>query len=325
MQDDDCFIEFEQNLPEPVDRELLVKVKAVSVNPVDTKIRKVTKEIQTPPKVLGRDAAGVVEAVSLNVTLFKPGDKVFYSGNLKKTGSNAAFQIVDERLVGKHPEKLSFAEAAAMPLTALTAWESLFDRLKIDIQKDRAKNILIIGGAGGVGSISIQIAKKVAELNVTASASRSESAQWCKKMGADNIVNHYELLMEYESKKLPAPDFILCCSDTDSYFDQMAQLIAPQGMICVLVDTVQNHNLLPLKAKSAGIVWEFMATRPIFETGDMAMQHHYLNRISELLDQGILQSTLTLNLGLMSAQNLRKAHHLIESGKTIGKIVLEGF
>lgn len=325
LTDAHCFVEFEQETPLAEEHDVLVKVIAVSVNPIDSKIRKNLIGRQSTPVVLGRDASGIVEAVGPKVTLFKPGDKVFYSGNLKKSGSNAMFQLVDERIAGPHPKNLSFAEAAAMPLTSLTAWESLFDRLKINPKVDSQKNILIIAGAGGVGSIAIQIAKKIAGLNVTATASRTESVVWCKKMGADIVIDHYNLAGEYENRKMAAPDYILCCSPTDAYFNQMAQLIAPQGMICLLVDTTRDHNLLPLKIKSAGLVWEFMSTRPIYQTKDMIKQYTYLSEISNLLDKGILKSTLRHNLGRITAANIIKAHRLIESSQTIGKIVLENF
>lgn len=325
LNDPDSFIEFEFEKPIPGDSELLVEIKAVSINPVDMKLRRAAREIQIPPKILGRDSCGIVEAIGNKVTLFKKGEKVFYSGSILKPGSNASHQLVDERIVGHFPQKLSFAEAAAMPLTSLTAWESIFDRLKVNLQKDAGKNILIIGGAGGVGSIAIQIAKNVAKLNVIATASREESIEWCKKMGADIIINHHNLIEEYKSQNKSAPDFILCCNDTDYYYDSMVQLVAPQGMICVMVDAVKEHDLQPLKAKSAGIVWEFMATRPIFETSDMIKQHHYLNEISTLLDKGTLKSTMTKIIGSVNVENVKKAHHLIESGRTIGKMVMEGF
>lgn len=325
LNDPDSFVEFEFEKPISNDNEILVEVKAVSINPVDTKIRKATNGEQIPPKILGKDASGIVESIGSKVTLFKVGDKVFYSGNVLKSGSNATHQLVDERLVGTLPQKLSFAEAAAMPLTSLTAWESIFDRLKVNPEKDAGKNILIIAGAGGVGSIAIQIAKKIGRLNVIATASRAETTEWCTKMGADRVVNHHYLISEFEKKKLPSPDYILCCSDTDPYFESMIHLIAPQGMICVMVDVAKEHNLQPLKTKSAGIVWEFMGTRPVFNTNDLIKHHHYLNEISNLLNKGIFKSTLTKVIGPVNAENIKIAHQLIEKGGTIGKRVLEGF
>ena len=252
------FVEFEQQIPKPIDHDLLVKIEAVSVNPVDFKVRQGIKDPQNPPRILGWDASGVIESVGEKVSRFKQGDRVFYAGDITRSGSNASHQLVDEHIVGHMPESLDFASAAALPLTSITAWESLFDRLKIDPVIDKDKQILIIGGAGGVGSIAIQLAKRVANLRVVSTASREESRQWCLSLGADDVINHHENMMEqFDRKSLAAPDFILCLNSTDTHFESMSDLIAPQGMICSIVETTQSHDLDKLKSKSAGFVWEF--------------------------------------------------------------------
>jgi len=309
-------------VPEPTGHDVLVSVKAVSVNPVDTKVRD-----KTPPNqavVLGWDAAGVVEAVGSEVTSYQSGDRVFYAGDVTRAGCNASHQLVDESVVGRHPQTLDFLDAAAMPLTSITAWEALFDRMKIDPEKDAGKSILIINGAGGVGSIAIQLAKQVAGLNVVATASRDETRDWCLSLGADHVVNHYEDLTACFGKELAAPDFILCLTDTDPYFETMAELIAPQGMICAVVDTVNTHDLSILKAKSVGFVWEFMFTRAMYGTADMSRQQDILNHVARLLDTGKLRCTKMQNMGCLSPETITRAHETIESGKMIGKLVLEG-
>lgn len=318
------FIEFEQPTPTPVGRDLLVKILAVSVNPVDFKIRKATKEVQTPPKILGWDAAGIVEAVGDDVSLFEVGDRVFYAGDLTRPGSNATHQRVDERIVGHMPASLDFTEAAALPLTSITAWEALFDRLKINPEKDAGKSILIIGGAGGVGSIAIQIARQVANLKVIATASRNATRQWCGSLGADHIINHHDDMPgQFRQQNLADPDYILCLNNTDYHFPAMVDLIAPQGMICSIVETTEKHDLDKLKLKSAGFVWELMFTRSMFQTKDMIKQHELLNEIAELLDSGRIQTTLKQNFGSMTPENILRAHKQLESGTCIGKIVLE--
>ena len=323
LEDVDAFEVIEQNKPIATGHDLLVKVEAISVNPIDTKLR---QTLAAEPKVLGWDAAGVVEAVGELVTLFQPGDRVYYAGDIKRPGCNAEYQLVDERITGRCPTTLSFVEAAAMPLTTITAWESLFDRMKIDLEKDAGKRLLIIGAAGGVGSIAIQLAKAVAGLEVVVTASRPESSDWCRSLGADYVVNHRGALPEQlKQQSIGTPDYILCLSDTDFYWPVMAELIAPQGMICALVSSQSPQDLNLLKAKSVGFVWEFMFTRSSYATGDMVRQHELLTQVAGLLDKGELRSPLQMELNSIDPHQLRQAHHMLESGATIGKIVLGGF
>lgn len=317
------FVELEQTMPTPENHDLLVKVEAISVNPVDYKVRQRITDPQENPRILGWDAAGIVESVGENVSLFEVGDRVFYAGDITRSGSNASHQLVDEHIVGHMPESLDFAAAAALPLTSITAWEALFDRLKIDPECDQGKQILIIGAAGGVGSIAIQLAKQVAKLNVIATASRQESQQWCESLGADQLINHHQdLLGQFQQLNLAAPDYILCLNSTDSYFDAMMELIAPQGMICSIVETAQNHNMDALKSKSAGFVWEFMFTRSMYKTADMIKQHELLNAIARLVDSGKIKTTLNTTYGKLSAENVMAVHKQLEAGSSIGKIVL---
>ncbi|WP_114792988.1 zinc-binding alcohol dehydrogenase family protein [Niabella yanshanensis] len=324
INDTESFIDFETEIPKPTGYELLVKIKATGVNPVDYKIRQNSVKGKTldMPKIIGWDAAGVVEEVGDQVTLFKKGDEVYYAGDITKTGSNAEFQLVDERIVGKKPVSLTFAAAAAMPLTTLTAWEILFDRMRIN-EKDKGKSILIIGGAGGVGSIAIQIAKKVAGLTVLATASRPESVEWCQQQGADYVVNHRDLVNEVKSAGFRQVDFILDFVDVNQYWDAFAELIRPQGAIGSISDPTQPVNLRQLKSKSVSFHWELMFTRSMFQTGDITEQHIILNKAAELFDKGTLQSTLTTTLSGLLADNFKTAHRQMESGSTIGKIVIK--
>jgi alcohol dehydrogenase len=326
LDDSDAFVTFASDKPVPGAKDLLVKIEAISVNPIDYKVRSATTEPQDPPRILGWDAAGVIEATGRDVTLFQPGDRVYYAGDLTRPGSNASHQLVDERIVGHHPKNLDFARAAALPLTAITAWEALFSRLGIDPERDRGKHILLIGGAGGVGSIAIQLAKRVAGLEVTATASRDASRTWCQSLGADHCLNHFgDMEGELAEKNIDQPHYIFCLNDTDLHFPAMARLIAPQGMICSVVGTSEKHNLDLLKEKSAGFVWEFMFTRPMYQTPDMMRQHELLNDIAGLVDAGKIKTTFKEKLGTISAENIREAHRLLETGRTIGKIVLEDF
>lgn len=322
--DPDTFIEFTEPTPALSGHDLLVKIEAVSVNPVDCKVRQRTIEEQRPPLVLGWDAAGVIKAIGEKVTLFNVGDNVFYAGDITRRGSNATHQLVDERISGQMPESLNFPEAAALPLTSITAWEALFERLKINPNtEDAGKYILIIGGAGGVGSIAVQLAKKVAKLKVIATASRTETHQWCKSLGADEVVNHRDdMVAQFKLRNLPAPDYILCLNSTDQHFPAMVELVAPQGMICSIVDTSQQHDLNRLKIKSAGFVCEFMFTRSMYQTADMIKQHELLNNIATLIDAGSLITTLKTHLGPITPDSIRNAHNLLETGESIGKIVL---
>ncbi|HYN53487.1 MAG TPA: zinc-binding alcohol dehydrogenase family protein [Methylotenera sp.] len=318
------------DLPKPTafGRDILVKIHAIAVNPVDTKIRKPKDKIEAEPKVLGWDAAGEVMEVGSEVLLFNVGDVVYYAGDVTRSGCNAEYQLMDERIVGHKPKSLSFEEAAALPLTTVTAWEALFDRLGIaeDTEKNNDKSILIIGGAGGVGSIAIQLASKVAGLKVIATASRPETSAWVKELGADYVINHkQDLISQMQAVKIPQVDYILCTNDTDAYFQIMAALIKPQGKICSIVETTAPVDLDLLKSKSATFVWEFMFTRSLFKTADMTAQHHILERVAKLIDQGTLKTTVNEIKSPINAANLRKAHAQLESGTTVGKIVLSGW
>jgi zinc-binding alcohol dehydrogenase family protein len=309
--------------PEPNGRDLLVAVKAISVNPVDTKIRAPKNQIETTPKILGWDAAGEVIATGPEVKHFNVGDQVYYAGDITRPGSNCENQLVDERIVGKKPASLTFSEAAALPLTSITAWEGLFDRLNISSEgNDAEKTILIIGAAGGVGSIAIQLAKKIAKLNVIATASREASRDWCLKLGADTVINHQnELDQELAALNISTVDFIFCLNNTEQHWTAMAKAIRPQGRICSIVET-SNVNLGLLKSKSAAFIWEFMFTRAMYKTPDMIEQQKLLNRIADLIDRSMLVTTIGQLIQPINAENLRKAHGQIEQGHTTGKIVL---
>lgn len=325
IDNQDSFIEFETVKPIPGGHDLLVKIEAVSVNPVDFKIRQSAAKdtVLETPKIIGWDAVGIVQAVGEKVTLFEVGDPVYYAGDITKQGSNAEYQIVDERIAGRKPKSLSIEEAAAMPLTTLTAWEILFDRIRINPEKDKGKSILIIGGAGGVGSIAIQLAKKLAGLTVIATASRPESIAWCKEQGADFVVNHKNLVEEVRNAGFQYVDFILDFVDTNFYWDIMAELIKPQGHIASITGSVEPVVLNKLKGKSVSFSWELMYTRSMFETDDIQEQHNILNKTADLLDEGILKHTLKETLIGLTAENFKKAHQKLESGTTIGKIAIK--
>ncbi|MGL1888098.1 MAG: zinc-binding alcohol dehydrogenase family protein [Reichenbachiella sp.] len=321
----DSFIAFETPIPTPVGQDLLVKIAAISVNPVDFKIRKsaAIDMVLDTPKVIGWDAVGTVEAVGEATSKFKVGDEVYYAGDLTRSGSNAEYQLIDERIVGHKPKNLSNSEAAAIPLTALTAYESLFDRIKINPATDKGKTILILAGAGGVGSIAIQLAKKLTDLNVIATASRPETEKWCKEMGADYVVNHRDLKTELEKIGHGQVDFILDFVDINGYWDTIAEIIKPQGHIVSITGSNEPLNLAVLKTKSVSFSWELMYTRSMFNTDDINRQHEILNEIAELLDAGTLRTTLTTTIKGFTVDNLKKAHQLQESGKTIGKTVIQ--
>lgn len=325
IEEKDSFIEFEAVKPTPSGHDLLVKIEAVSVNPVDFKIRQSAAKdtVLETPKIIGWDAVGIVQAVGEKATLFEVGDPVYYAGDITKQGSNAEYQIVDERIVGKKPKSLSVEEAVAMPLTTLTAWEILFDRIRINPEKDKGKSILIIGGAGGVGSIAIQLAKKLAGLNVIATASRPESIAWCKEQGADFVVNHKNLVEEVRNAGFQYVDFILDFVDTNFYWDIMAELIKPQGHIASITGSAEPVVLNKLKGKSVSFSWELMYTRSMFETDDIQEQHNILNKTADLLDEGVLKHTLKETLIGLTAENFKKAHQKLESGTTIGKIAIK--
>ncbi|UOX34478.1 zinc-binding alcohol dehydrogenase family protein [Flavobacterium sediminilitoris] len=325
IENEDSFIEFEIIKPKPKGKEILVKINAISVNPVDFKIRQNSAKdiVLAEPKIIGWDAVGIVEAIGDDVSLFKVGDEVFYAGDVTKQGSNATYQLVDERIVGFAPKNISNTEAAAMPLTSLTAWEILFDRIRISKEKDKGKSILIIGGAGGVGSVAIQLAKKIAGLTVLATASRNETTDWCKQIGADHIVNHKDLMNDVRKAGFEHLDYIVDFVDTNDYWDIMVELIKPQGHIASITGSSEPIVLNKLKSKSVSFSWEFMFTRSMFQTDDMIEQHHILNKISALLDSEQIVSTVSHTFKSFTVENLKEAHKLLESGKTIGKIVIE--
>lgn len=323
ITEQESFIEFELDKPVPRDRDLLIRIKAISVNPVDFKVRQnsAKETILAEPKIIGWDAVGIVESVGKSVTLFKPGDEVYYAGDLTRSGSNAEYQLVDERIVGRKPSKLNDAEAAAMPLTTLTAWEVLFDRFRID-ERDKGKSVLILGGAGGVGSIAIQLAKKIAGLHVIATASRPETQEWCRQMGADVVVDHHHLMADLEKAGLKEVDFIIDLVDINSYWDTVAQLIKPQGHIASITGSSAPIALNKLKNKSVTFSWELMYTRSMYQTDDMIEQHNILNKVADLLDNGTIVHTLNTTINGFTIDNLKEAHRLQESGKSIGKTVI---
>jgi len=308
------FTDIELPKPSPTGRDLLVKVEAVSVNPVDYKQRKAGS---STPRVLGWDAAGTVEAVGSEVTLFKPGDAVYYAGDVTRPGCDSEFHLVDERIVGRKPRSLDFAQAAAIPLTAITAWEAFFDRLKVQ----SGRSMLIIGGAGGVGSIGIQLAK-IAGLRVIATASRPASIAWVKELGADEVADHRKNLASEIGKPV---DYIACFNDLDQHWPAIGELIAPQGGIVSILGNQKPLAMDAVRAKSATLAWELMFTRPRFQTPDMIEQHKLLNQVADWLDAGKLRGTLKETLSPINAANLRKAHDKLESGTMIGKLVLKGW
>jgi len=327
----ESLLDVEIPVPEAAGRDLLVRVKAVSVNPVDTKVRAPKDKVEPVLRVLGWDAAGIVEGVGDQVTLFKPGDEVYYAGSITRPGSNCDYHLVDERIAGRKPRTLSFEDAAALPLTTITAWEALFERLGVlRTLGDRAegrgqraeKSLLVIGGAGGVGSIAIQLAKKLAGLRVIATASRPESADWCRSLGADDIINHHNpFLEEFKKASLPEVDYIFCLNSTEKHIQNMADVIKPQGRLCTIVETKGGVpvNINPFQRKSVAFCWELMFTRPMFQTPDMQAQHHLLDEVAGLLESGTLRTTRTTSFGQMNAENLRRAHAAVERGDMIGK------
>ena len=307
--------------PQPGPRDLLVKIRAISVNPVDTKVRNGAPTDE--PRILGWDAVGEVEAVGAEVSLFQPGDEVFYAGSIVRPGSYAEYSLVDERIAGRKPQSLSDADAAALPLTSLTAWELLFDRLEVKPDEDAA--LLIVGAGGGVGSIMTQLARKLTGLTVIGTASRPETAEWVKSLGAHHVIDHSRPLAD-ELKKIGIEQvrYVASLTHTEQHFDQIVEVLAPQGRMGV-IDDPQVLDVMPLKRKAISLHWELMFTRAIFQTADMQRQHDILQHVSRLIDDGTLRSTLGDHYGPITADNLRKAHALIESGKARGKIVLAGF
>ncbi|KEQ22269.1 zinc-binding alcohol dehydrogenase family protein [Paenibacillus tyrfis] len=323
----ESLLDLEVLKPSPQGRDILVEVKAISVNPADPIVRAYDNKVGEPPYILGWDVAGVVVQVGPECTLFRPGDGVFYAGSLIRPGGNSEFHVVDERIVGRKPSTLDFANAASLPLTTITAWESLFDRLLIsqNPEANRNKSILMIGAAGGVGSIALQLAK-LAGLTVIGTASRPESIQWVKELGADFVINHYEpFLPQLQKIGFDHVDYIFCMNNTDQHWNNMKEVISPQGKICLIVENEAPIALGLLKSKSVTVVWETMFTRSTFQTEDIEEQHRLLNRLAELVDEGKIRTAVTERMSPINAANLKLAHAKIESGQAIGKIVLEHF
>ena len=322
----DSLIDIELPDPKPLGRDLLVQVKAVSVNPVDTKVRMRQAPQAGETKVLGWDAAGVVVELGPDVHLFKPGDEVWYAGSLVRPGTNAEVHLVDERIVGKKPKSLGFAEAAALPLTTITAWELLFDRFGVPPGKRLTdESLLIIGAAGGVGSILTQLARRLTAMTVIGTASRKETADWVLSLGAQYVIDHSKpLSAELRRIGIPAVTHIASLTQTDTHFPEIIESLAPQGKLG-LIDDPPPIDVNQLKRKSISLHWELMFTRPLFGTADMIAQHRLLSEAAELVDAGVIRTTFGEHFGCTNAENLKRAHALIEGGKAKGKIVLEGF
>jgi len=319
----DALIEFEAETPELGPRDLLVEVRGISVNPVDVKVR-ANMGPDKGNKVIGYDAAGVVREVGSDVSKFKVGEEVYYAGDFTRPGTNSELHAVDDRIVGKKPKSLGFAEAAGFPLTSITAWEILFDSLGVKEGEGKGESLLVIGGAGGVGSILIQLAKKLTGLAVIATASRPETTDWVKKMGADHVINHRESLVDQVKALQIEPRYVASLNGSEGHFPAIIELIKPRGHIA-LIDDPQSLDINSIKPKALTFSWEFMFTRSMFQTDDIEKQHELLNRVSELIDDGTLISTVTNNLGKVSVETLKEAHAQQESGRVIGKNVLDGF
>jgi len=319
----EALIEFETGIPEIGPQDLLVEVRGISVNPVDVKVRaKMGPKKGT--KVIGYDAAGIVREVGSDVSKFKAGDEVFYAGDITRAGTNSELHAVDERIVGKKPQSLDFTESAAFPLTSITAWELLFDSFALKEGDGKGENLLIVGGAGGVGSILIQLAKKLTGLTVIATASRPETVKWVRKMGADHVINHRESLVDQIKALALEPRYVASLNGTAEHFPGIVELIKPRGHLAIIEDP-GSADIGSIKNKALSFSWEFMFTRSMFQTEDMEKQHELLNRVSELIDNGTLMSTVTGKLGKLSVETLKEAHVQQESGRVIGKNVLDGF
>jgi zinc-binding alcohol dehydrogenase family protein len=323
IEDPNALIDMDLPKPTPGPRDLLVEVRAISVNPVDTKIR--AGSAATEPKVVGWDAVGVVRETGNEVTLFKVGDEVFYAGSIARPGSYSEFHLVDERIVGHKPKTLDNAHAAALPLTSITAWELLFDRLGVAQGGGEGESLLIIGAGGGVGSILVQLARQLTKLTVIGTASRPETREWVQSLGAHHVIDHSQPLVEQlEQIGVGQVSHVASLTHTDTYFTQLIEALKPQGQLA-LIDDPKALDVVPMKRKALSLHWELMFTRSLYETPDMIAQHELLNRVAALIDQGVLKTTLGEHFGPINAANLRRAHAVIESGKAKGKIVLEGF
>ena len=326
ISDPESFLDLTAEEPQPGARDLLVEVRAVSVNPVDTKIRlgggPGRPDGQLP--ILGWDAAGVVKEVGAEVTLFKPGEEIYYAGSVDRAGSYAQFQCVDERIVGHKPKTLGFAEAAALPLTTITAWEILFDRFRIDSSTTGAA--LILGAAGGVGSIATQLARQLTKLMIIGTASRPETRDWCRRMGAHQVIDHGKPLAAQVRALVPGGvSHVVALTRVEDHFDEVIEAMAPQSALALIENPARPLEITKLKPKSISLHWEFMFTRSRYQTPDMGEQGRLLNEVAKLVDAGRIRTTMQANLGAINAENMKRAHALVESGKAIGKIVLAGF
>ncbi|MTV82813.1 zinc-binding alcohol dehydrogenase family protein [Secundilactobacillus folii] len=325
VSNENSLFEFDEPLPHATDHDLLVRVDGTSINPVDIGVRKSGRGIRKKPKVIGWDAVGQVIEIGEKVSLFKKGDHVFYAGSFKRPGSNSEYQLVDERIVGHAPQKLKNDQIAAMPLTSLTAWEALFEKLELDpknIEQNAGKTILIINGSGGVGSIATQLAH-IAGLNVIATASREKTVAWVKNLGADKTVNHHEDLVQ-QVRKLGYHyvDYILELNNINQHWNEMAELIKPNGKIASITENRQPVDLKKLTKKRADFSWEWMYSKSYYGTTDLVTQHNILEKIAKLLDQNQLKSTTTEVLSPITAANLRQAHKMVEKGHMMGKVVI---
>jgi zinc-binding alcohol dehydrogenase family protein len=319
ITDANALLDLDLPAPTPGEHDLLVRVKAVSVNPVDTKVR-----LGAKPEV-GFDAVGIVEAVGAKATRFKPGDRVFYAGSITRPGTNSELHAVDERIVGPAPQSLSDAQAAALPLTAITAWELLFDRLKVPQGGGEGESLLVVGGAGGVGSILIQIARQLTQLRVIATASRPQTQQWCLDLGAHDVIDHAQpLAPQLAALGVPHVDRVASLTQTDKHYEALIDVLKPQGQFS-LIDDPKSLDATQLKRKALSLHWELMFTRPIFGTPDLHRQGELLAEVAQLVDAGRIRTTQGEFFGTINAENLKRAHAWIESGQAQGKAVLAGF
>ncbi|MEK6424420.1 MAG: zinc-binding alcohol dehydrogenase family protein [Burkholderia gladioli] len=322
---DDPLSLHEADLPKPTPgpRDLLVKIQAISVNPVDSKLRQAVQP--TGPRVLGWDAVGTIESVGAAVTRFSPGDEIWYAGDITRQGSYAEYGIVDERIASKRPASISMLQAAALPLTGITAWELLFDRLRIGEGAGQGQYLLVVGAGGGVGSILVQLARRLTGLTVIGTASRPDTQAWVRELGAHHVIDHGKPLQaQLNEVGIGQIDHVVSLSHTDTYYTQLVELLKPEGQLA-LIDDPATLDAMPLKRKSISLHWEFMFTRSMYQTRSMDKQHALLERLAGLVDTGQLKTTLGKHFGQIGAGNLRCAHEAIESGKTVGKIVLDGF